>query len=116
MILQSISDHSPLLHNQSDTLLAEFLSNAGHLNNIDPRQLSWQELTSHVQRIFDALEPITALRVSYLPRLLHAQLKLWPLLALLGKLRLGSALIAGAPTRTSDANRQLEHLAARVLS
>lgn len=52
--------------------------------------------------------------MSYLPGLLLAQLRLWPLLVLLGKQRLGSALIAGAPTRTGDANRELEHLAGRV--
>jgi phosphohistidine swiveling domain-containing protein len=99
---------------QDDARLAAFLDDVGQLNRVDPRQLTWQQLTAHVQHIFDAFGPITALRVSYLPGLLLSQLKLWPLLVLLGKQRLGSALIAGAPTRTSEANRELEHLADRV--
>jgi phosphohistidine swiveling domain-containing protein len=99
---------------KDDERLTAFLDEAGRLNRVDPRQLPWQQLTAHVQHIFDAFGPITALRVSYLPGLLLSQLKLWPMLALLGRLRLGSALIAGAATRTGDANRELEHLAGRV--
>ncbi|QCB97425.1 phosphoenolpyruvate synthase [Arthrobacter sp. PAMC25564] len=101
---------------KDDHRLAAYLEEAGRLNRVDPRQLSWQQLTTHVQHIFDAVGPITALRVSYLPGLLLSQLKLWPLLVLLGKRRLGPALIAGAPTRTGDANRELERLAGRVRS
>jgi phosphohistidine swiveling domain-containing protein len=105
-----------LPHWRDDARLTAFLDEAGQLNRVDPRHLSWQQLTAHVQRIFDAFGPITALRVSYLPGLLLSQLRLWPLLVLLGRQRLGSALIAGAPTRTGDANRELEHLADRVRS
>lgn len=108
--------HYHLSRWKDDERLAAYLAEAGRLDAVDPELLSWQDLTAHVRRIFGAFGPITALRVSYLPGLLLAQLKLWPLLALLGKLRLGSALIAGAPTRTSDANRQLERLAATVRS
>lgn len=106
----------PLARWTDDARLTAFLDEAGRLSRVDPRQLPWQQLTAHVQRIFDAFGPITALRVSYLPGLLLAQLRLWPLLVLLGKQRLGSALIAGGPTRTSDANRGLEDLAGRVRS
>ncbi|MDQ0756217.1 PEP/pyruvate-binding domain-containing protein [Arthrobacter sp. B3I4] len=106
----------PLPRWKDDKRLAAFLTEVRRLNDVDVRQLSWRDLVLHVQRVFDALGPITALRVSYLPGLLLAQLKLWPLLALLGRLRLGSALIAGARTRTTDANEQLERLAARVRS
>lgn len=106
----------PLSRWQADERLPAFLTDVDRLNDVDVRRLSWRDLILHVQRVFDALGPITALRVSYLPGLLLAQLKLWPLLALLGRLRLGSALIAGARTRTTDANDQLEALATMARS
>ena len=59
---------------------------------------------------------ITELRISYLPGAFVPQLKLRLMLLLLGKRHLGPALIAGAETRTSQANRALEELADRVRS
>jgi pyruvate,water dikinase len=101
---------------KGDARLAKFLAEIGMINRVDPRELPWPQLTAHVQHIFEAFQPITALRVSYLPGLLVSQLRLWPLLLLLGKQRLGPALIAGGQSRTTDANRELERLAGLVRS
>jgi rifampicin phosphotransferase len=59
---------------------------------------------------------ITDLRISYLPGAFVPQLKLRLMLLLLGKRHLGAALIAGARTRTSQANHGLEELADQVRS
>ncbi|WP_426977565.1 PEP/pyruvate-binding domain-containing protein [Pseudarthrobacter sp. O4] len=94
-----------------DERFAAFLTEVDRLNSQDPRQLNWQQLLGHVRATYEALGPIGELRVSYLPGVLISQLKLRPMLLLMGKRHLAPALIAGAPTRTSQANRELERLA-----
>lgn len=59
---------------------------------------------------------ITDLRSSYMPGIFLPMLRLRLMLLLLGRLRLASALVAGAETMTSRANRSLERLAAMVLA
>ncbi|BAS14371.1 phosphoenolpyruvate synthase [Arthrobacter sp. Hiyo8] len=57
------------------------------------------------------MQGITDLRVSYLPGIPVPVLKMRFMLLLLGKIKLAPSLIAGAETRTSQANRALERLA-----
>ena len=97
-----------------DERLAAFLREVARLTGRDPTRLDWQALLAATHQTFEALRPISALRVSYLPGSFVPQARLRVLLLALGRHRLASALIAGAQTRTSQANRELERLAALV--
>jgi len=97
-----------------DERLAAFLAEVDRLRNLDLHRLSWQELLAVVRQAFAAMGRITDLRVSYLPGSFVPQVKMRLLLLLLGKRSLASPLVAGAETRTSQANRRLEELADRV--
>jgi rifampicin phosphotransferase len=99
-----------------DSRFAAFLENVRRLAAQDPRSLSWRAVIGLAEDAFATMRGITELRISYLPGVFVPQLKLRLMLLLLGKRHLGPALIAGAATRTSQANRALEGLAARVRS
>lgn len=99
-----------------DKRFASFLENVRRLAGQDPRSLSWQGVVGLAEDAYATMRGITELRISYLPGAFVPQLKLRLMLMLLGKRRLASALIAGAETRTSQANRALEDLADRVRS
>ncbi len=99
-----------------DPRFAAFLENVRRLGGGEPKLLSWREVIALADGAFDAMRGITELRKSYLPGVAVPVLKLRVMLLLLGKPRLASALIAGAETRTSQANRALEALAERVRS
>ena len=60
------------------------------------------------------IKPIGDLRIDYLPRTGLALLRLFIVLRLLRRSSLLGDLIVGARTRTTDANRALEALAARA--
>ena len=99
-----------------DSRFATFLEDVRRLAGQDPRAMSWRGVVGFAEDAFATLRGITELRISYLPGAFVPQLKLRLMLLLLGKRHLGSALIAGAETRTSQANRALEDLADRVRS
>jgi rifampicin phosphotransferase len=84
------------------------------LAGLDPGTLSWAELLQVVRRTLVATDLITDLRVDYLPRAGYDLLRLRVALAVLGLAELFGPLTAGARTRTADANRALEALAAQV--
>ncbi|HZA30969.1 MAG TPA: PEP/pyruvate-binding domain-containing protein [Propionibacteriaceae bacterium] len=84
------------------------------LAGLDPRTLCWAELLQLVRRTLVATDLITDLRVDYLPRSGYDLLRLRGALTALRLADLFGPLIAGARTRTSDANRALEALAAQV--
>ncbi|WP_247047576.1 PEP/pyruvate-binding domain-containing protein [Arthrobacter rhizosphaerae] len=99
-----------------DSRFTMFLDNVSRLEAQDPRSLTWQEVVGLAEETFATMRGITDLRISYLPGAFVPQLKLRLMLLLLGKKHLGSVLIAGAETRTSQANRALEDLALQVRS
>ncbi|MBT2531007.1 hypothetical protein J7E83_02490 [Arthrobacter sp. ISL-48] len=99
-----------------DNRFTAFLENVGRLGEQDPRSLPWQGVIGLVEDAFATMRGITELRISYLPGAFVPQLKLRLMLLLLGRRNLASALIAGAETRTSQANKALEALGDRVLS
>ncbi|MBT2554414.1 PEP/pyruvate-binding domain-containing protein [Arthrobacter sp. ISL-5] len=99
-----------------DSRFATFLENVRRLAGQDPRSMSWRGVVGFAEDAFATMRGITELRISYLPGAFVPQLKLRLMLLLLGKRHLGPALIAGAETRTSQANRALEDLADRVRS
>jgi phosphohistidine swiveling domain-containing protein len=99
-----------------DSRFTAFLEDIRRLNAQDLRPLTWRGVVGFAENVFATMRGITELRISYLPGAFVPQLKLRLMLLLLGKSHLGSALIAGAETRTSQANRALEDLAAQVRS
>ncbi|MDT0167776.1 PEP/pyruvate-binding domain-containing protein [Pseudarthrobacter sp. BRE9] len=99
-----------------DHRFAAFLAGIGRLKAQDPRALPWQGVIALAEDAFATMRGITELRISYLPAVFLSQLKLRLMLLLLGKRKLAQALIAGAQTRTSQANGALEQLAAQVRS
>ena len=99
-----------------DSRFATFLENVRRLNAQDPRTLAWRGVVGLAEDAFATMRGITELRISYLPGAFLPQAKLRLMLMLLGKRHLGPALIAGAETRTSQANRALEALADQVRS
>jgi phosphohistidine swiveling domain-containing protein len=99
-----------------DSRFAAFLENVRRLAEQDPRSLSWRGVVGLAEDAYATMRGITELRISYLPGAFVPQLKLRLMLVLLAKRHLGSALIAGAETRTSQANRALEELADQVRS
>jgi hypothetical protein len=95
-----------------DPRFSAFLENVEQLNGKDPGTLRWRAVVALVEGSFATMRGITDLRVSYLPGVFVSLLKMRLMLLLLGKAKLAAALIAGAETRTSHANRALEQLAA----
>ncbi len=94
-----------------DPRFSSFIDNIERLNGKDLGPLRWRAVVAFAGECFAAMQGITDLRVSYLPGILVPVLKMRFMLLLLGKTNLAPALIAGAETRTSQANRALERLA-----
>ena len=99
-----------------DPRFSAFLADVDRLNMQEPGSLPWKAVVTLAEEAFATMRGITELRISYLPGVLLSQLKLRSMLFLLGRRRLAPALIAGAQTRTSQANKALEQLAAQVQS
>ncbi|WP_350005745.1 PEP/pyruvate-binding domain-containing protein [Pseudarthrobacter sp. WHRI 8279] len=99
-----------------DSRFTTYLTDVRRLNAQDPRALTWKGVVGLAEDAFATMGGITELRISYLPGAFVPQLKLRLMLRLLGKAHLGASLIAGAETRTSQANRALEVLADQVRS
>src|SRR5690606_23138782 len=97
-----------------DPRFTAFLTRARDLTGRDLRALSWPDLLAVPREALALVAPITDLRGDYLPRAALAVARLWLVLTLLGRTRLFADLALGARTRTTDANRALEDLAARV--
>ncbi|MGS0688455.1 PEP/pyruvate-binding domain-containing protein [Nakamurella sp. GG22] len=100
----------------ADERFTEFQALVDDLNTVDTASLTWPELLEMIRRTFAGMGLITELRVSYLPSAFVPLLRLRLWLVVLGRLRLAPALVAGAETRTTQANRALTELAAGVLA
>jgi rifampicin phosphotransferase len=99
---------------KNDSRFMTFLEQVDRLNARDPEPLSWSGVVGLAGESFATMRGITDLRSSYMPGIFLPMLRLRLMLVLLGRMRLASALIAGAETMTSQANRSLEQLAAMV--
>ncbi|SEL70410.1 PEP/pyruvate-binding domain-containing protein [Nonomuraea pusilla] len=89
----------------------DFLRRCRETAALDLAMLPWDELVRMPGRALDLVRPVTGLRIDYLPGSGLAVLRLLLVTALLGRGRLLGDLLAGARTRTSDANRALAELA-----
>ena len=98
----------------ADERFTEFRALVDDLDRVDTADLTWPELLAMTRRTFAGMGLITELRVSYLPSAFVPVLRLRLWLMVLGRLRLAPALVAGAETRTTQANRALTELAAAV--
>ncbi|MFE5839437.1 PEP/pyruvate-binding domain-containing protein [Arthrobacter sp. NPDC056493] len=99
---------------KNDSRFTTFLEQVDRLNARDPEPMRWPEVVGVARESFATMRGITDLRSSYLPGVFLPMLRLRLMLLLLGRVRLASALVAGAETMTSRANRSLEQLAAMV--
>lgn len=98
----------------ADPRFAAFRARVRELAAQDPTALDWHHLVGLPRRVLAALDPITELRIDYLPGAGAALRRLLVTLALLGRRRLLRELIMDTPTRTRDTNQALEALATTV--
>jgi rifampicin phosphotransferase len=99
---------------ERDPRFARFHREVRDLNMTALTELDWTDLTATVRRALAATDLVSDLRVDYLPRAGFDLLRLHVLQAVLGLRGLSRQLTVGTPTRTEDANRGLEALAAQV--
>lgn len=97
-----------------DPRFVDFLARVREAADADVAVLPWSRLIRMPRQALDLVEPITGLRICYLPRTGLALLRLLLVLAVLRRTSLFGDLILGAQTRTTDANRDLEALATLV--
>ena len=98
---------------RDDPRFLDFLDRVDHLAAKDLRTMPWPQLKTMPRQSLDLIKPIGELRIDYLPRTGLALARLFLALRLLRRSTLFTDLIV-SPTRTSDANRALEALAARA--
>ncbi|WP_077489335.1 PEP/pyruvate-binding domain-containing protein [Sinomonas mesophila] len=101
-------------HWREDPRLAAFLAEIRRLEAADLAALPWRAVVGVAEDALAAMSLVADLRVAYLPSSFLPQAPLRLALAALGLRRLGPALVAGAPTRTSAANEALAALARRA--
>src|SRR3712207_2684760 len=99
---------------ERDPRFHRFQREVRDLRAIDPSELAWTDLTAVARRALAATDLVTDLRVDYLPRVGYDLLRLHLLQGVLGLRALSGQLTLGTRTRTEDANRALEVLAAQV--
>lgn len=97
-----------------DDRFTAFLRAAEETKRVPLPELDWAQLVAHARRIFAVSGAVADLRVSYLPASFFPQLPMRLILLALGRADLASTLLAGAETRTEQANRSLERLASLV--
>jgi rifampicin phosphotransferase len=98
---------------REDPRFADFLRRVQDLATQDLKTMPWSWLKTMPRQALDAINPIGELRIDYLPRTGLTLLRLLLALRLLRRSALFSDLIISR-TRTTDANRALEALAARA--
>jgi rifampicin phosphotransferase len=104
--------HDPR-HWRDDPRFVDFLDRVHSLSAEDFPTMPWPRLKTMPKQALDLIKPIGDLRIDYLPRTGLAIARLFLALRLLRRSLLFADLIV-SPTRTTDANRALEALAARA--
>jgi rifampicin phosphotransferase len=100
-------------HWTDDARFSDFLARVHNLAAQDLTTMPWPWLKTMPRQALDSVSPIGDLRIDYLPRTGLALLRLSLALRLLGRSASLANLIV-AHTRTTDANRTLEALAAQA--
>lgn len=101
---------------RNDRRYLDFRRRLSMLSVRDPATMGWDELLAHTRRVLATAQPITELRIDYLPRAGLSMARLALVLRLLGRFDLFGDLVSGAETRTGDCNRRLTELAAMARS
>ena len=115
-LLRLARRHDPA-RSSADSLLADARSRVRALEARDPRALSWEGLLATVREALAIPALVWKFRVRYLPRPMLALAQLRLTLGVPGLAdRFGALAFTGVETRTLEANRALEALAARVRS
>jgi pyruvate,water dikinase len=99
---------------QQDPRFLDYQSRMDDFTVLDVSEKTWSELLSAADEVMSLSDVIAQLRIDYLPRSGLHMLHLRLVLAVLGRLRLASGLMAGTRTRTTDANDALSALADRI--
>ncbi|MCK2219959.1 PEP-utilizing enzyme [Actinomadura sp. ATCC 31491] len=94
-----------------DRRFTGYLAAVRRLAGRDLGAMPWAELIRVPRQALDLVAPVADLRIDYLPRTGLALLRLLVAVKVLGRRPLFGGLLAGAVTRTSEANRALERLA-----
>ena len=94
-----------------DARFRRFDTGMSELAAIDPGRLGWTELLQLSRRALEVADLVTDLRVDYLPATGVALGRLRALLTLLRSSDPLGLIVAGAKTRTGDANRAVQELA-----
>jgi len=100
-------------HWTDDARFSDFRARVHHLAAQDLKTMPWPWLKTMPRQALDSVSPIGDLRIDYLPRTGLALLRLSLALRLLGRSASLADLIV-ARTRTTEANRALEALAAQA--
>ncbi|WP_309127161.1 PEP/pyruvate-binding domain-containing protein [Microbacterium sp.] len=99
---------------QEDPRLATLLARADELDELSLSSLEWRELLQVPERALRLIDISRDLRIDYLPGAAIAIVRLIMVVTLLGRRRLLTELLGGAPTRTAAAERELVRLAGIV--
>jgi pyruvate,water dikinase len=97
-----------------DPRFVEFLGGVRDLAAQDLTTMPWPRIKAIPRQALALVKPIGDLRIDYLPSTGRALLRLFLVLRLLRRSALLADLLVGTPTRTTDANRTLEVLAAHA--
>lgn len=99
---------------EDDPLLAEVIKQARELEKRDLQDLTWAQNIDTLREALALIPRIMELRERYFPRALLGLGGLWLLLALARRLDRFGALISGVETKTTETNRALDMLAAKI--
>jgi len=99
---------------EDDPALAEAIRRARQLEECSPGDLTWAQNIDTIHESLVLVPRVMELRERYLPRALLGLGSLWLLLALAGRLDRFGGLVSGVETKTTQTNRALDRLAARI--
>ncbi len=99
---------------EDDPLLAEVIAQAGQLEKRPLQDLTWAQNIDTLHEALALIPRVMELRQRYLPRTLLGLGGLWLLLALARRRNRFGTLVSGVETKTTETNRALDALAARI--
>lgn len=101
---------------RDDPLVAEAVARARKLEARHVSALTWTELLQTVEEALDIPRLLGEVRIRYMPGAIAGLVGLRVFLGLVGRAQLVDVLLSGLETRTMEANRELERLAAQIRS
>jgi pyruvate,water dikinase len=99
---------------EDDPLLAKVIAQAGELEKRALQELTWAQNIDTLHEALALIPRVMELRQRYFPRALLGLGGLWLLLALARRRDRFGTLVSGVETKTTETNRALDTLAARI--